>query len=297
MKKKFLLIRIQALFLIARLTAIVLILSCCSVEYLHAQDFDVPDTVSVQSGNLSLKGLLWHPYGVGPFPTVIFCHGSYGGADTIHHPLKQTSLLGPVFAKKGYIFLVLFRRGVGLSQGQGENSSELMNNAFKEKGQEERNKVQLQHLETDQLQDMIPGVTFLRRRKDVDTNRMAVMGHSFGGSLALLLAENDHRLKAVVAFSPAGYSWNLSPQLRTRLISAVKNITAPVMITHAQNDYSSTTPGYALDSVMNQLNKPHVLKIYLKFGNTVSEGHNLIFLSIETWEADVFKFLGESLQR
>jgi hypothetical protein len=72
---------------------------------------------------------------------------------------------------------------------------------------------------------------------------------------------------------------------------------APIMIIHAQNDYSSTTPGYALDSVMNQPNKPHVLKIYPKFGTTLSEGHNLIFLSIETWEADVFKFLNENLRR
>ena len=67
------------------------------------------------------------------------------------------------------------------------------------------------------------------------------------------------------------------------------------MIIHAQNDYS-VTPGYALDSVMTQLNKPHVLKIYPKFSNTVSDGHSLIFLSIETWKADVFKFLDENLK-
>ena len=65
---------------------------------------------------------------------------------------------------------------------------------------------------------------------------------------------------------------------------------------HAQNDYS-TNPGYALDSVMNKLHKPHILKIYPKFGNSVNEGHGLIFLSIKTWQADVFKFLGENLRR
>jgi len=75
---------------------------------------------------------------------------------------------------------------------------------------------------------------------------------------------------------------------------AVKNIRAPIMIVHAQNDYS-ITPGYALDSVMSKLNRPHTLKLYPKFGNSASEGHNLIFQSIPTWEADVFKFLNESL--
>ena len=274
---------------------IVLIIACCSVGRLYAQDFVSPDTVSVQSGELMLKGLLWRPAGLGPFPTIIFCHGSYGGADTIHDPVQQTSVLGPVFAKKGYIFLVLFRRGVGLSRGQGENIGELMYNAFKQKGQEERNKVQLNKLETDELQDIIFGLKFLRRREDVDKNRFVVTGHSFGGSLALLLAEHDPKLKVVVVFAAAGYSWNLSPMLRERLITAVKNINVPIMMIHAQNDYT-TNSGYALDSVLNKLHKPHLLKIYPKFGNTASEGHNMIFLSTETWNADVFKFLHESLR-
>src|SRR6266540_1396407 len=80
---------------------------CYSIEQLYAQDFVGPDTASVQSGNLTLKRLLWYPAGHGTFPTIIFCHGSYGGADTTD-PLQQTSLPGPVFAKKGYIFLSSF---------------------------------------------------------------------------------------------------------------------------------------------------------------------------------------------
>jgi carboxymethylenebutenolidase len=275
---------------------IILIISFYSFNCIHAQEFSDPDTVSVQSGKLTLKGLLWRPAGKGPFPTIIFCHGSYGGTDTTYDPLKQISVPGRVCAKKGYIYLGLFRRGVGLSKEQGANSDELMNIALKERGQEERNKVQLYQLETDQLQDMISGLRFLRNREDVDTNRIAVIGHSFGGSLALLVAEQDPGLKAVVIFGAAGYSWDRSPQLRIRLISAVKNITVPIMIIHAQNDYS-TSPGYALDSIMKKFNRPHLMKIYPKFGNTKSEGHNLIFLSSITWETDVFKFLDENLKR
>jgi len=275
---------------------IVLIIAWWLVERANAQDFIGPDTVFVQSGELALKGLLWRPYGHGPFPTVIFCAGSYGGADTIHNPEHDASLLGPVFSRNGYIFLVPFRRGVGLSKDQGENSADLMNKAFKEKGQEGRNKVQLQQLETNQLQDMISGLRFLKKRQDVDTNRVVIIGHSFGGSLALLLAEHESGLRAVIVFSAAGYSWDLSPQLRIRLINAAKNINAPVMIIHARNDYS-TNPGYALDSVMNKLHKPHELKIYSGYGKSANDGHNLIFLSIETWKQDVFKFLEKNLRR
>lgn len=265
-----------------------------SIRPLDAQNFNGPDTVAVQSDKLTLKGLLWHPAGRGPFPTIIFCHGSYGGADTIHNPNQQISKLGPVFARHGFIYFGLLRRGVGLSGGQGVNSTELMDKAFKEKGQEGRNEVQLQQMLTDQLHDMAAGLEYLRGRNDVDTDRMAVVGHSFGGSLALLVAEHDPRLNAAIIFGEGGYSWNRSPQLRARIIMATKKINVPLMIIHAQNDYS-TTPGYALDSVMNKLNKPHLLKIYPKFGETLSQGHNLIFLSIPTWEADVFKFLNENL--
>lgn len=275
---------------------IITILACFSIEKMHAQDFEGPDTVIVQSGKLTLKGLLWRPAGHGPFPTIIFCHGSYRDTDKIYNPVQQISSLGPVFASHGFIYFGLFRRGVGLSTGQGVNGADLMDNAFKERGQEGRNEVQLQQMLTDQLQDMVSGFKYLRGRKDVDTNRIAIVGHSFGGLLTLLVVEHDPRLKAAIVFSGGGYSWDLSPPLRARLIIAVKNISAPIMIIHDQNDYS-TTPGYALDSVMNKLNKPHVLKIYPKFGETAQEGHNMIFKSVVTWEPDVFTFLSKNLQR
>jgi dienelactone hydrolase len=178
------------------------------------------------------------------------------------------------------------------------NSTDLMEKAFKEKGQDERNKVQLQQLETDQLQDMVAGLKFLGSRTDVDKDRIAVVGVSFGGALALLLAEHEPNLKAAILFSPISgpaYSWDRSSELRDRLIVAAKNTTAAIMIIQAQNDYTMN-PGLALDSVMNQFKKPHLVKIYPKFRNTASEAHNLIHLSIKTWEADVFRFLDENLK-
>jgi carboxymethylenebutenolidase len=274
---------------------LILLIVCSSVGVNYARDIHVPDTVSVQSGDLILKALLWRPDGSGPFATIIFCAGSYPDSDTTHDAVKDASLLGPLFAREGYIYLALFRRGMGLSKGQGVNSADLMETAFKKNGQEGRNTVQLQQLDNEQLQDMMAGLSYLRRRPDVDKHRMAILGHSFGGSLTLIVADHDPGLKAVIVFAGSGYSWNLSPRLRIRLIQAVTNIHAPVMIIHAQNDFS-TTPGYALDSVMNKFNKPHELKIYPKFGNSVDEGHNFIFQGIKIWQADVLGFLKKNLR-
>jgi dienelactone hydrolase len=273
-----------------------LIITCLALgETTLAQDFKPPDTISLQSGNLWLKGLLWRPIGIGPFPTIIFTLGSYPKSDAVHDPIKDASILGPIFASKGYIYLALFRRGVGLSKDQGLNSADIMENAFKQNGQDGRNAEQLKQLETDQLQDMIAGLAYLRKRPDVDLQRMAIIGHSFGGSLSLLVAEQDPNLKAVILFGPAAGSWDNSPPLRIRLIHALENISAPVLIIHARNDYS-LKPGYELDSVMNHLAKPHQLIIYPKFGNSSSEGHNMIFQNTKVWEADVLKFLRNKLR-
>jgi len=266
-----------------------------SIIQTYGQNVTGPDTVTVKSGTLSLRGLLWHPAGSGRVPAVIFCHGSYETSDTIYDPIENISSIGSVFAKHGYVFLGLCRRGVGLSKGEGKNGADLMADAFKEQGQEGRNKIQLQQLQTDQLKDILAGLNFLRKRKDVDTRHIVIAGHSFGGSLALLVAEHEPGLKAAIVFSAAGYSWDRSPQLRMRLIKAVKNISMPVMIIHAHNDYS-LNPGYGLDSVLNQMHKPHLLKIYPEFGKSNREGHNLVFLNSKMWEADVFKFLDEILK-
>src|SRR4030095_3001175 len=144
------------------------VLFSCAMWKLQAQELIQPDTVIVRSGELALKGLLWNPSGKGPFPGIIYCHGNYGDTETIND-----LVVGPIFAKHGYAFLFLFRRGIGLSRGQGTNIEDLMDKAFQEKGQDERNKVQLQELEKGQLQDVSAGLTFLKRRKDVDNSHIA----------------------------------------------------------------------------------------------------------------------------
>jgi dipeptidyl aminopeptidase/acylaminoacyl peptidase len=163
-------------------------------------------------------------------------------------------------------------------------------------GQEGRNRVQLQLLETEELDEAIAGLAFLRALPEVDPHRIAVAGHSFGGSLTLLLAAHDTTLRAAVVFSGAAYSWGLSPGLRARLLAAVSHTTAPVFFIHTANDYSVAS-GQALAAEMQRLGKPHRLKIYPAVGRTAKEGHNFVFRGVATWEPDVFAFLDERLRR
>jgi carboxymethylenebutenolidase len=110
-----------------------------------------------------------------------------------------------------------------------------------------------------------------------------------------LLAARDTALRAVVVFSGAALSWNLSPELRARLLTAVRH-TAPVFFMHAANDYS-TTPGEALAAEMQRLGRPHCLTIYPAVGRTTREGHNFLYCTVATWEADVFAFLDQQRRR
>jgi fermentation-respiration switch protein FrsA (DUF1100 family) len=99
---------------------------------------------------------------------------------------------------------------------------------------------------------------------------------------------------AVVDFAGAAGSWESSPELRARLLAAVGATPMPIYFVHSENDYSVAS-GEALAAEMACLGKPHRLSIYPPFGATASDGHNVVDLSVATWEGDVFAFLSEQL--
>jgi dienelactone hydrolase len=257
-----------------------------------------PDTLALRSGAFHLTGLLWRPQGAGPHAAVLFAHGSghasgVGPAGPDHrHPER----MGPLFARHGYVFLYLFRRGDGLSAGNGEASGDLMDREQRDHGEEARNWVQVRLLEDGELDDLLTGLRTLRRQPQVDPGRVAIVGVSFGASLALMAAERDSTLRATVAFSPAGYSWKRSPELRALLLGAVDHMAASAFFIHAANDYS-TEPGQALAAEMEKLGKPHRVKIYPAIGLSPEDGHDFVDLGITAWERDVFGFLDQSLKR
>jgi dienelactone hydrolase len=258
-----------------------------------------PDTVVVPSGKLRLKAFFWKPAGSGPFPAVLFCHGS-GGADANHTaglPMTEAARkLGPLFLKHGYAFLYLFRRGQGLSADQGPFMQDILRQEEAAKGKEARQHLQFILVTTDQLDDVLAALSFLETTPAIDAKCIAIMGHSFGGQLTLLAAERDISVRAAVAFAAAAGSWEHSPKLRERLQSAVYRTAAPIMLIQAANDYS-TAPGYALANELERMRKPHLLKIYPPVGKTSDDGHNFLYLAIPQWERDVFGFLETTLKR
>ena len=257
-----------------------------------------PPIVDFPSGTLRLEAYLWKPAGRGPVAAVLFCHGSGGNTPdtTAGMPIVEAAnRLAPFFVKHGYAFLYPFRRGQGLSADQAPFMQDVLRREEKEKGTEACQRLQFKLLTTDQLDDVMAALAFLKTVPGIDTHRIAVAGNSFGGQLTLLAAERDSTIRAVVTFAGAAGSWERSAEVRDRLLTAVRKTNAAIMLIHAENDYS-TAAGRALAEELERLHKPHSLKIYPKVGLTSDDGHNMLYENIPAWEDDVFKFLDQHVK-
>src|SRR5271165_6643740 len=65
-----------------------------------------PELITFTSGDIALKGFIWKPEGLGPFPAIVWNHGSERLPGTVNS-------VAPYFVSRGYIFLVPHRRGQG----------------------------------------------------------------------------------------------------------------------------------------------------------------------------------------
>jgi carboxymethylenebutenolidase len=73
------------------------------------------ETVAFQSGAITLHGLLYKPAGAGPFPAVLYNHGSAPG--TLSNEAFEA--IAPLYVSRGWVFFAPYRRGQGLSASAG----------------------------------------------------------------------------------------------------------------------------------------------------------------------------------
>jgi len=239
-----------------------------------------PDTVTFKSGNLNLKGLLWKPAGKGPFPAVMYNHGSEAKFERF---LSKTPF---VFLERGYAFFAPFRRGQGLSKGQGKYIVEQLDSASFAGGQAARFALVIKLHETSQLQDQLAALAFLKSQPAIDASRIAIIGISFGGIQTMLMAQHASDIKAALNFAGAAMMWDKSPEVAAWMQQGIANVKVPVYFIQAENDFS-IKPSLVLSEEMKKHGKPYAVKIYPARGTTPMEGHTLIDAA-EIWAPDVF---------
>lgn len=238
--------------------------------------------VKFPSGDLVLHGFVYKPEGNGPFPAVLYNHGSE------RRPGWKPEL-GELFTSQGYVLFIPHR------QGQGRSPGEYIRDLLPQRKFRLARSRRLVELMEIHLKDQITALSYLKSLPYVDSDRIAVAGCSFGGIQTVLISERKVGLRAAISFAGAAQTWRRLPDLRERMLSAVRNATIPILLIQAKNDYN-LAPSRALAEELKRLRKPHKLVIFPPFGNTAAEGHGgFCSRGGNVWGSEVFSFLSTAM--
>ena len=153
--------------MIAPLTALLL-------SHVPTIDVRVPAPAGTLGGTLTLPST-----GRGPFPAVTTLTGSGAhyrdGNRTPEHPYRPFRQIAERLAGCGIATLRLDDRGVGESTGDANTATA-----------------------EDTAADAKAALTFLRARPEIDARRVGLIGHSYGGEIAPMVAAQDPKVAAVV---------------------------------------------------------------------------------------------------
>lgn len=235
----------------------------------------------------TLHGWIFKPSGTGPFPAVIFNHGS-----TPNPTDEMVAELASFFTSHGYVFFTPHRTGHGLSKDAGE--SVVGKNDCG--ANESKGDCSVRHHEEANL-DVVAATRWLEGQPYINLNRIAMTGVSYGGIQTILAAERGLPLRAFVTHSPGAISWGMIEQ-QNRLQTAIEKAHEPIFLLQAKGDYS-LGPYKVLGTYLNTKRGLNKAKLYPKFGNSHDEAHRVFAYScqgIEIWGNDVLGFLKVAMQ-
>ena len=153
-------------------------------------------TYQNEEAGIRLAGTLTIPHSKGPFPAVILITGS-GGQDrneTVfgHRPFL---VLADYLTRKGIAVLRVDDRGVGGSTGN------LLESTIE-----------------DFAGDVLTGVNYLMSRKEIDPERIGLIGHSEGGDIAPIAAVQSSDVAFIVLMAGTGLTLEKSMYLQDDFI-------------------------------------------------------------------------------
>ncbi|HEY6924871.1 MAG TPA: prolyl oligopeptidase family serine peptidase [Steroidobacteraceae bacterium] len=224
----------------------------------------------------TLQGYLYVPKGTGPFPAILWNHGSE------HDPASQP-VLARFYTSHGFVFFVPHRHGQGRSPGR-----YIMDEIRESRGAEFTAAQERANL------DVAAALRWLRERPQVDPKKVVISGCSFGGIQAILAAEHLPDARAFIAFAPGAMSWS-NGRIQEFLERSLRKATGPVLILQAHNDYS-LGPSIFLGKIA-ALHGGRSM-VYPDFGTTSQDGHWKFATSaagINIWGGDVLAFIAAAL--
>jgi len=238
----------------------------------HADTFE-PALVTFASGALTLSGFLYKPAGDGPFPAVVYNHGS----EPLPGPKPDQARF---YVAHGFVLFVPHRRGHGRSKDAAPAEPTGL-------GPEVIDALVVQN------DDVLAALAYVAALPYVNRSRIAVAGCSYGGIETLLAAERATGIYAAVDFAGGAMRWNADPALQARLKTAARAAKVPVMFVQAENDFS-IGPSKVLSAEMAAAHKPMQLKLYPANGTSPEDGHHFCAGGDHpAWGDDVLAFLNQ----
>lgn len=179
---------------------------------------------------LELKGFLYLPpasaQGKAPHAVIIQNHGS-------GKTVSPNCEFGSYFAELGYVVLMPMRRGYGESTGVYQD--EYIEKYCSKPGEAGFCKMEYLHK---QVADIESAISYVKKRSDVDADRIALSGHSFGGIATVFANTQDLGQKAAIDFAGASQSWEGNDEAVAEMLEAVKAAVAPIYFFEPLNDAS-----------------------------------------------------------
>jgi dipeptidyl aminopeptidase/acylaminoacyl peptidase len=243
------------------------------------------EAVAFKSGEKTLHGFVYKPAGVGPFPTVLYNHGSSAGMLSN----QAFDLIGPLLNARGWALFAPYRRGQGTSSDAGPYVMDEIEAAQTLGGPRLRAQTMARLLSTEQLQDQLAALAWLQQQPFAKPTQIAVMGNSFGGIETVLGAEHTGYCAAVDA-AGAAESWEGAPELQHIMLHAAQHSTVPIFFFQAENDFN-LAPSRTLYAAMRRLHKPAEIHIYPPYGEGPDGGHSLPYRGAGIWIDDVVRYL------
>jgi carboxymethylenebutenolidase len=256
-----------------------------------AGDIDVaalafaPEAHEFASAPHRLKGYLFVPPGPGPFPCMIYNHGS--GLTEGHEDNAAPGI--PILLNSwGIACFFPHRRGYGFSPGptwRSECSAPEFSPEYN---------TQLVKRLAAESDDVLAAFAHVRTLARIDPGRIGVMGSSFGGVNTLLAASRAPDFRCAVEFAGAAMNWDRNPTIAAHMVEAARKVRMPIYFVQAENDFS-TRPTREIAAALAGSGVPYEAKIYPPFGHTPYEGHFLAGRGAQVWGPDIRHFLEKHL--
>lgn len=266
---------------VARLTFILFLLTMpAKAQNFLREELRIPHQ---QAGPKGLQALLIRPAGGGRYPLAVINHGSPRDR-TERAKMTPASFVRQAeeFAKRGWTTVIVMRRGYGDSAGEYAESTGCNNADYVTVGRAG-------------AADIRTAIEFLKKRPDVDPERIISVGQSAGGFSAVALTENaPGGLVAVINF--AGGRGSRKPDevcAPERLIGAFaefgKKSSTPMLWIYAQNDrYFSATLSRKFHEAFVKAGGKAEYSLQPAFGD---DGHRLFARGVKLWTPVVDEFL------